>query len=73
MNGVSDAGLQGALAGLTPLLWQGGQPPSSEMLLRSRAREHQNRLLEALAAEGYYAATLSYEVVWNRERPLARF
>lgn len=73
LNGVSDAGLQGVLAGLTPLLWPGEQPPASEVMLRSRAREHQERLLEVLAAEGYYNATLSYEVVWNREPPLVRF
>ena len=73
LRGVSEPALQGALAGLTPLLWPGTQSPSSEVMLRSRAREHQERLLQALASEGYYAATMSFEVVWSDARSQVRF
>lgn len=68
LRGVADAALHETLVGLTPLLWPGTQPPASEVLLRSRAREHQERLLQALASEGYYAAEMSFEIAGEDAR-----
>jgi len=73
LRGVTDAALHETLAALTPLLWPGPQPPSSEVMLRSRAQEHQARLVQALASAGYYAATVSFEVVWDAARPQVRY
>ena len=73
LRGISDTPLYGQLSRLTPLLWQHDQPPASATMLRNRARNHQDRLLEALAAAGYYTATVSYEMDWEREHPLVRF
>ena len=73
IQGVTDSSLRGALVSLSPLLWPGSQPPASEAALRSRARRHQERLLDALAAEGYYAADVSFELVWATPHPQAVF
>ena len=73
IRGVTDPMLRGTLEGLTPLLWQGAAGPSSELMLRSRAREHRDRLLQALASEGYYAGEVSFEVSWNADQPQTIF
>jgi translocation and assembly module TamA len=73
VRGVADPALRGMLEGLTPLLWQGAAGPSSELMLRSRAQEHRERLLQALASEGYYAGKVSFEVAWNADQSQAVF
>ena len=73
IRGVADTTLRGKLTELTPLLWPGSQPPTSEAMLRGRARRHQQRLLDALASEGHYNATASFDVVWTTPRPQVSF
>jgi len=73
LRGAADATLRDALSALTPLFWRSSQPPASEVALRSRARRHDERLLRALAAEGYYAAAVDFEILWDAPRPQVTF
>lgn len=73
LEGVEDSSLRELLEGLSPALWQSPRPPESEAILRGRARRHQERLVQALTSEGYYAGSIDFSIQWTAAPPQVIF